>query len=107
MSGNSGWSRAQTAPIVCRRCCSGCGALWAWSCSSSQEGEPVLADLDLVVVFELGRLDPLLVDEGAVEAAEIADRERLPVPQHLGVLARDGDVVEVQIGKYRLTFLRR
>ena len=62
-----------------------------------EEGEPVLADLDLVVVLELGRLDPLLVHEGAVEAAEVADRERLAVAQQLGVLARDGDVVEEHV----------
>ena len=46
-----------------------------------EEREPVLADLDLVVVLELGRLDPAAVDEGAVEAAVVLDREGLPVAQ--------------------------
>ena len=66
-------------------------------CSSAQEGQAVLADLELVVVLELGRLDPLLVHERAVEAAEVGDRERLAVAHELCVLARDGDVVEEHV----------
>ena len=45
--------------------------------SSAQERHPVFADLDLVVVLEHAALDPPLVDERAVEAAEIANREDL------------------------------
>ena len=71
MSGNSGWSRAQTAPIV-MQALRGRGARLRSSCSSAQEGQAVLADLQLVVVIERGRLDPLAVHERAVEAAEVA-----------------------------------
>ena len=50
-----------------------------------QEGQAVLADLDLVVVLEHGRLDPLAVHVGAVEAPQVADRERLALPDDLGM----------------------
>ncbi len=73
MSGNSARSSSHTAPIVCSR-----GVVRGWfgaSCSWEQEGHPVLADLHLVVGGEHGALDPVPVDERAVEAAEVADRE--------------------------------
>ena len=55
----------------------GCRARLGVTSSSAQERHPVLADLDLVVVLEHGALDPAPVDERAVEAAEIADREHV------------------------------
>src|SRR5262249_28136029 len=62
--------------------------------SSVEEGEAVLADLQLVAVLELRRLDALAVHEGAVQAALVLDREdAVALAQH-GVLARHGDVVE-------------
>ena len=62
--------------------------------SAVQERESVLADLQLVAVFELSGLDTLAVHEGAVEAAQVLDEERAVPLGDDGVLARDGDVVE-------------
>ncbi len=68
-----------------RRSCAAAAAAPACrcaSCSSAEEGQAVLADLELVVVLELRRrLDPPPVDEGAVQAAEVLDRERLAVAE--------------------------
>ncbi len=77
MSGNSGLSRRQTAPIVSSRCGGAASRAAVSSRSSSrQEGEPVLADLELVAVAQpLRLLDPAAVDERAVEAALVLDRE--------------------------------
>src|SRR5687768_7370534 len=103
MSSNSGCSRAQTAPIVCSRCCSGRRSAAAVvmligpNHSSTEKGQAVFADLKLVVVLELGGLDPLPVHEGAVEAAQVADREGLAVADQLRMLARHGDVVEKHV----------
>ena len=80
MSGNSGWRRRRprrsyanaAAPAVC--------ALWLLS-SSSQEGEPVLADRTSSSSSSSADSIRFLVHEGAVEAAEVADRERLALPR--------------------------
>src|SRR5947209_10487100 len=56
--------------------------------------EPVFADLDLVAVAEVRRVDPLPVDVGAVEAALVVEPPPVAVTREHGVLARDGDVVE-------------
>ena len=75
MSGNSPWSRRQTEPIVCsRRRCARSVVIGA------EEDEPVLADLDLVAVLQLGVLDPVAVEERAVQAAEVLERERARAP---------------------------
>src|SRR5581483_1067775 len=62
--------------------------------SAREERQPVLADLELVPVGELGRLDPAAVDEGAVEAAEILDEPAAVALDEDGVPARHRDVVE-------------
>src|SRR3954447_6903181 len=62
-----------------------------------QEGEPVLADLQLVAVLDRRRLDPLAVDEGAVEAALVLDPEAAPLADEQRVLARHGHVVEEDV----------
>src|SRR5262249_51636689 len=94
MSGTSGLSRSQTAPIVSRRARSDAGA----AAISGQIREAVLADLELVVVGEPRRaLDALPVEIRPVEAAEILDLEPgRATPDH-GVLPGDRDVVEEDV----------
>ena len=86
MSGNSCSSALQTAPIVTafwrggRRVVLGrlgqldvgVAGLGDWP-SAAQEGELVLADLQLVAVGQPVRLDPLPVDVGAVERAAVVE----------------------------------
>src|SRR5712691_8192920 len=88
MSGNSCFSIPHTVPIVSNR------LFETVAISAIQEGEAVLADLELVAVLELRALDTLAVDERAVETPLVLDRERAVRPRQDGVLARDGDVVE-------------
>src|SRR5690349_14872349 len=100
MSGNSGLSRSQTAPIVSRR--------ERWDADavaiSGQERESVLADLDLVAVRErAGGLDPLPVQVRAVEAPHVLDLQRGGAAPDDGVLAGDGDVVEEDVAVRRAT----
>src|SRR5690348_3339130 len=64
------------------------------ACSSFDEGEPVLADLELVAVFELLVVDAPAVDEGAVERALVLDEEVAFTLDEHRVVAGDGDVVE-------------
>src|SRR5262249_42697006 len=62
------------------------------------EDETVLADLQLVAVLErLGRLDPAAVQECAVQAAEILDREPPALVDQHGVVPGDRDVVEENV----------
>src|SRR4249920_1163949 len=98
MSGNSSRSSSQIAPIV-RSDCPGASVprrLVAKDVigrrSSLQEGQAVLADLDLVVVGELSRLDPVSVDVRPVQASEVADGEGLAGALELCVAARDRHV---------------
>src|SRR3954462_4620638 len=96
MSGNSGFSRSQTAPIVSSR------VLPVAARGSSQEREPVLADLQLVPVGEpRRRLDPLAVEVGPVEAAEVLDLEPAAATPHDRVPPRDRDVVEEDVALRR------
>src|SRR6266511_4835665 len=90
MSGNSSLSIPQTVPIVSKRCFGEAVA----AISAVQERHSVLADLYLVAVLELRRLDALPVDEGAVQAPLVLDEEAAVARDEHGVLARDGDVVE-------------
>src|SRR5919202_795667 len=55
---------------------------------------PVLADLELVAVVQLRRLDPVPVEESSVQAAQVLDEEPAVALRQDRVLARDGDVVE-------------
>src|SRR5581483_7022823 len=71
----------------------GAGSTVRWRSSALQEGQPVLADLELVAVVELCGLDAFPVHERAVQAALVLDEPAaLPLPQD-GVLAGDGHVV--------------
>src|SRR5438094_4360756 len=88
MSGNSSFSIPQTVPIVSSR------DFDAVAISAVEEREPVLADLQLVPVFELGSLDALAVDERAVKAARVLDRERAVLVRQPRVLRVDGHVFE-------------
>src|SRR5205823_6947130 len=63
-----------------------------------QERELVLADLELVAVLEPGRrVDPLPVQEGAVEAPLVLDVEAALPLREDGVFPRDGHVVEEDV----------
>src|SRR5918912_3882580 len=57
-----------------------------------------LADLQLVAVLEPVRLDPVAVDVGAVERAEVVEVVVAAAADEQGVVARDGDVVEEDVG---------
>ena len=61
------------------------------------EDEAELADLDLVAGLQRGLVDALAVDVGAVERADVADDEAVALAAEVGVLARDGDVVEEDV----------
>src|SRR5947209_6313344 len=77
------------------------------SCSSLQEGEAVLADLELVAVAQLGGLHPLAVEERPVEAALVFEAPALAVLREDRVLARDRDVVEEDAALGRAADRRR
>ena len=63
-----------------------------------EEGEAVLADLELVAVLQAGRgVDPAAVQEGAVEASLVLDEEAVVALDENGVLAGDSDVVEEDV----------
>src|SRR5690242_3359480 len=68
---------------------------------TSQVGELVLADLQLVAVLELVRVDPPAVDVRPVQRARVVEE---PLPRALdehGVVARDRHVVEEDLGVRR------
>src|SRR3954468_3382404 len=103
MSGNSGCRALQTAPMVNDFACLGgsFGCSLAPAAGSSitatsarEVGELVLADLQLVAVGELVRLDPPPVDVGAVQRARVVQEPvARPADEHR-VIARDRHVVE-------------
>src|SRR6185369_5191568 len=64
-----------------------------------QEHQPELADLHLVSAGEIGRVDALAVEVGAVEAADVPHGEALGVrrAQELGMPAGDCHVVEEDV----------
>src|SRR4030095_15159116 len=62
-----------------------------------QEGQPVLADLQLVAVRELGALDAPPVHERPVETALVLDHEALATGDEDRWVPRDGDVVEEDV----------
>src|SRR5688500_11703554 len=103
MSSNSWLRILQTAPIVSAlrgrdapsaRLAEVVPVLVATPTSALQVTELVLADLDLVPVVELVRLDPPAVDVGAVERSQIVDVEAVLTLDKQRVVARDGHVVE-------------
>src|SRR5918997_2898355 len=106
MSGNSCWRPLQTAPIVN-------DFVWRGGSSVSPDSpfslapvaassdtatsareirELVLADLQLVAVLELVRLDPAPVDVGPVEGSGIVQIPRSGPPHEHCMIARNGDV---------------
>src|ERR1019366_8221854 len=61
------------------------------------EHEPELADLDLVAGLEDGLVDPLPVDVGAVQGADVVNQEGITLAPESRVLARYRDVVEEDV----------
>src|ERR671918_894520 len=70
----------------------------ATATSALQVAELVLADLDLVRVLELVRLDAPPVDVRAVQRPEVVDVEAVLAPHDQRVIAGHGDVVEEHLG---------
>ena len=62
---DAGELRREAADVTCRRSAE----------SDCWKRKPVLADLDLVAACSCGLVDPVAVDVGAVEAADVGDRE--------------------------------
>src|SRR5258705_1197907 len=67
----------------------------SWCGSGPGEHEAELADLDPVAIGQRRRFHRFAVDVGAVEAADVDDREVAVFHAELGVAAADGHVVEV------------
>src|SRR4051794_26746114 len=113
MSGNSTSSALQSAPIVIDFAGGASSAssdpatasIWtssscrvmAWL-SAGDVRELELADLELVAVLEPVGLDAMAVDVGAVERAEVVEVVVAAAAHEQGVVARDGDVVEEDVG---------
>src|SRR4051794_38922857 len=113
MSGNSTSSALQSAPIVIDFAGGASSAssdpatasIWtssscrvmAWL-SAGDVRELELADLELVAVLEPVGLDAMAVNVGAVERAEVVEVEVAAAAHEQGVVARDGDVVEEDVG---------
>src|SRR3954451_18679430 len=104
MSGNSCWSALHTAPMVSDFACLGGsfgGPMAASSdtaTSAGKIGELVLADLQLVPVDELVRLDPAAVHVGPVQRAGVVEEPLAGAAYEHGMVARDGDVIEEDLG---------
>src|SRR3954454_22101938 len=112
MSGDSTSSALQSAPIVIAFAggsSPSSGAATASICTSSScrvmpglsagdVRELELADLELVAVLEAVGLDAPAVDVGAVERPEVVEVEVAAAAHEQGVVARDGDVVEEDVG---------
>src|SRR6185503_13882124 len=82
-----------------------CAAPRSWRLSpvrrSREERQLVLADLYLVPVLQLARLDPPPVEERPVQAALVLDDELAVAAHHERVAARDRDVVEEDVAVRR------
>src|SRR4051795_4208521 len=76
MSGNSSESRRTTSPM--RSILVPLPTVVLTLALPLHEGQPVLADLELVAVLELLVVDPPAVDEGAVQGSLVLDEE-MPV----------------------------
>src|SRR3954447_15186093 len=66
--------------------------------SASEEGQLELPDLELVAVLEAVRVHPLAFHVGAVERARVVEQPVAAAAHERRVLARDGDVVEEDVG---------
>src|SRR5215207_6808877 len=124
MSGNSGLRMPSTSPMLIVPVAPDCPAGWPeptaspppsdrgsvlrWTGSrmtlpatsgsaAGEEHQLELADLQLVAGDELAVLDPLPVEVGAVQRADVVDGEAVGAAADLGVAARDGDVVEEDV----------
>src|SRR4051812_26019231 len=69
--------------------------------SASEEGQLELPDLELVAVLETVRVHALAVHVGAVERARVVEQPVAAAAHERRVLARDGDVVEEDVGLRR------
>src|SRR3954465_1038699 len=110
MSGNSCWRPLQTAPMVSDFVCLGgsfgtslaaVAASSVTATSARQVGELVFADLQFVAVDELVRLDPAAIDVGAVQRTGIIQEPVVRASDEHGMIARDGHVVEKDLGVRR------
>ena len=81
--------------LMCARAACGSSSVQR---ATGEEDQAELADLHLVPAVQRDLLDPLTVDVGAVQAADVADGEHpAAVPAELHVPAGDGDVVEEDV----------
>src|SRR5689334_14875086 len=105
MSGNSCESALQTAPMVSdlrgasSSAADGSGGGSArgssvTATSARQVRELVLADLELVAVLELVRVDPAAVHVGPVQRSGVVEEPAPAAVDQDRVVAGDGDVVE-------------
>src|SRR5215217_1034081 len=113
MSGNSCESALHTAPMVSalpRGAPSSRGSVERGSPPGSsltatalppEVGQLVLADLQLVAVLQPVRVDPPPVDVRAVQRAGVVEEPPAGAPHEHGVVARDRDVVEEDLGVRR------
>src|SRR3954447_17344985 len=92
-SGNSAVSSASACPMLLR-------AAWRNSAlrrGAGEEHQPELADPDLVTVLQQRVVDPVAVDVGPVEAADVVDPVGPVGAMELHVPAGHGDVVEEDV----------
>src|SRR5690625_6807067 len=64
------------------------------------EDHSEFTDLDFIAGRQLGGVNAIPVDIGSVEAAHVLDREAGAAAHKLGVLPRDGHVIEEDIGRF-------
>src|SRR3954465_8489865 len=84
-----GWLGTSLAPVA---------ASSVTATSARQVGELVLADLQLVAIDEPVRLDPPPVDVRTVQGTRIVEEPVARAPHQHRVVARDGHVVEEDLG---------
>src|SRR5665648_1206171 len=97
MSGKSGSSAASTAPIANGRGAAVGLTLGGLLGSTGIEHQSELADLDLVASLQSGLIDPLPVDVGAVQGADVAHQEGTTLAVEGRMLARHRDVVKEDV----------
>src|SRR5690348_916304 len=62
-----------------------------------QEHQPELPDLQFVAAVQVSLFDPLSIEVGAVETADVVDGEGGAIVVHLGMPAGHGDVIEKDV----------
>src|SRR3954451_16333122 len=98
--GTASWSASTAGPPAPSSGAAPSGSL-VTATSASEEGQLELADLELVAVLEPVRVDPLPVHVGAVQRPRVVEQPVPAAPHERRVLARDGDVVEEDVGLRR------